>query len=304
MRIVVLYGGTSPEREISLRTGANVARVLAERGHEVVLLDPAVKTFIHDLLAADPDVVFPALHGAGGEDGTIQGLLSSLNIRYVGCDVRASVICLDKYLTKLVAIDQGLKTPAYIYVPIKSEVPSFDEVQRRLGVPFVVKPSDVGSTVGLSLVEDERSYISALQLAYEYTSRVILEQFVDGYEVTVGLYEENGELKTLPPIWISKPSKIFDYVTKYSPGGAQHIYELPFSGQLKSALEDAARRVCKVVGVRGVVRLDFIVNSEGPYLLEINNIPGMTETSLVPDEVAHAGMDFGEFLETLVKNAV
>lgn len=304
MNIVVLFGGTSPEREISLKSGENIAATLRARGHQVETLDTAVPNFVEQLMQLKPDCVFPALHGADGEDGKIQGLLSILHIPYVGSDVRASVITMDKYLTKLVALQSEIPTPSFLYVYDPHLVPDYWDVERKLGSPFIVKPCDVGSTIGLSLVRSASEYEVALEEAFRFSDRLLLEEFIDGFEVTVGLFRLGGDFLVLPPIYVVKPDRIFDYDTKYKPGGAKHVYDLPISVEARERLTSYSKRICKIVGIGGVARLDYIVKDETPYLLEINSIPGMTAESLVPDEVRHAGRDFGEFLEDLIKDAL
>lgn len=304
MNIVVLFGGTSPEREISLKSGENVAATLRARGHQVETLDTAVPNFVEQLLQLKPDCVFPALHGADGEDGKIQGLLSILRIPYVGSDVRASVITMDKYLTKLVTLQSEIPTPSFIYVYDGDSVPDYWSVERKLGSPFIIKPCDVGSTIGLSLVRSVSEYEVALEEAFRFSGRLLLEEFIDGFEITVGLFRLREDFLVLPPIYVVKPDRIFDYDTKYRPGGAKHVYDLPISVEARERLTSYSKRICKIVGIGGVARLDYIVKDETPYLLEINSIPGMTAESLVPDEVLHAGRDFGEFLEDLIKDAL
>lgn len=305
MNIAVLLGGNSPEREISLRSGNNVAAVLRKCGYDITLLDPSEPNFLEALLQAQPDCVLPVLHGEGGEDGTIQGLLTIAHFPYVGSSVRASVVSMDKYITKLIAQNNGIPTPEYIYLHNGvSSVPSFNEAGATLGVPFIVKPCDVGSTIGLSLVSCEDEFHSALENAYSYSNKLLLEQFIDGYEITVGVYKLHGKMHTLPPIWIVKPDKVFDFNTKYTAGGARHVYELPINEEVIENLLNYAVKICQLVEIGGVARLDFIVKENIPYLLEINSIPGMTAESLVPDEVTHMGMDFGEFLEELLRDAL
>jgi len=304
MNIVVLFGGTSPEREISLKSGENIAATLRARGHQVETLDTAVPNFVEQLMQLKPDCVFPALHGADGEDGKIQGLLSILHIPYVGSDVRASVITMDKYLTKLVAIQNEIPTPSFIHIYDRNDIPDYVSVVNQLGSPFIVKPCDVGSTIGLSLVSSVSEYESSLEEAFRFSDRLLVEEFVDGFEITVGVFRLRDQFFVLPPIWVVKPDKVFDYDTKYKPGGAKHIYDLPISDYASEKLTFYSKRICKIVGVGGVARLDYIVKDETPYLLEINSIPGMTAESLVPDEVRQAGQDFGQFLEDLIRDAL
>lgn len=304
MNIVVLLGGMSPERDISLRSGENVANILRNRGHHVITIDTAEPHFIDHLLNSHADCVFPVLHGEGGEDGNIQGFLNVLGFPYVGSDVRASVICMDKYLTKLVAIDNGIPTPRYTYIYDPDNVPPYENVIKTIGNPFIVKPCNTGSTIGLSLVGNEDDYNTALQNAFQFSTRLLFEEFIDGLEVTVGAYSLDGDIGTLPPIWVVKPDKVFDYGTKYTAGGAKHVYDIPLDSKPLNELLSNTKKICNVVGIRGVVRLDFIVKDQTSYLLEINSIPGMTSESLVPDEILHMGNDFGEFLEELLKDAL
>ncbi|HOA65303.1 MAG TPA: D-alanine--D-alanine ligase [Coprothermobacter proteolyticus] len=304
MNIVVLFGGTSPERDISLRSGENVAASLRARGHQVETLDTADPNFVAKLLQLKPDCVFPALHGADGEDGKVQGLLGMLRIPFVGSDVRASVITMDKYLTKLVALQNEIPTPSFIYIYDRNAAPDYVSVVNELGSPFIVKPCDVGSTIGLSLVTSASEYELSLEEAFRFSDRLLVEEFIDGYEITVGVFRLKDQFFVLPPIWVVKPDRVFDYDTKYRPGGAKHIYDLPIPDEASEKLTFYSKCICRIVGVGGVARLDYIVKDETPYLLEINSIPGMTAESLVPDEVRKAGQDFGQFLEDLIRDAL
>jgi len=143
-----------------------------------------------------------------------------------------------------------------------------------------------------------------LEEAFRFSDRLLVEEFIDGYEITVGVFRLKDQFFVLPPIWVVKPDRVFDYDTKYKPGGAKHVYDLPISVEARERLTSYSKRICKIVGIGGVARLDYIVKDETPYLLEINSIPGMTAESLVPDEVRKAGQDFGQFLEDLIRDAL
>lgn len=298
-KIAVVMGGISHEKEVSVRTGTGVASALKELGHTVaplIVADDAVT----QIQAAKPDVVFIALHGRFGEDGTIQGALEMLHIPYTGSNVCASAVAMNKLMTKQMARMVGVTTPAEeVFDTAKSVVTDF-VARHILKYPVIVKPNREGSTVGMSIVNDDVALTQALQAAAVLDSTVLVEEFVEGTEITVGIL--CGE--TLTPLEIVPKSGFYDYTSKYTKGATDYICPARISDAIAAKVQDATKRVYEVLGCRGVARADYIIDKNGtPYFLEINTIPGMTETSLIPKAAAHKGINYGEVCERVLADA-
>ncbi|MFH0797368.1 MAG: D-alanine--D-alanine ligase [Candidatus Omnitrophota bacterium] len=286
-KVVVLSGGKSSEREISLRSGAAVAKSLKENGFEVVTLDPADKRFAPRILEiADVYSVFIALHGPGGEDGTIQGFLETLGFPYTGSGVLASSLALDKILAKRLFISAGLPTPPFC-------PPVF--------FPLVSKPARSGSTIGISIVKKEEDLEAALKEARRYDNQVLMEQYISGTEVTVSILG-NENPRVLPSIEIVPASGFYDYQAKYAPGGSKHIIPPRLPEEWVSKTEEVVLKAHKLLGCRGLSRSEVIIDKEGnPYILDVNTIPGFTETSLFPESARAAGISFNELTLKLIE---
>ncbi|HNQ35631.1 MAG TPA: D-alanine--D-alanine ligase, partial [bacterium] len=275
-KIAVLAGGDSPEREVSLRSGAAVARALESRGFETVTLDPAAPGFAGALLAGGPPrAAFVALHGGSGENGTIQGFLETLGIPYTGSGVLASALAMDKLLSKQIFLASGVPVP-----------PPCGPGE----LPLVVKPACGGSTLGISIVRTPGQLAAARRLALRYDRRLLMERFIPGVEITVSILG-NRRPRILPSIEIVPVgSDFYDYRAKYQSGGSRHIIPPRLPEAFRRRAERAALRAHQVLGCRGLSRSEVIVDREGrPYLLDVNTIPGFTETSLFPDAAAAAG---------------
>lgn len=303
LRIAVLMGGRSAEREVSLHTGAQVSAALASIGHDVVNVDASDSGFIEALSSGGFDVVFICLHGRFGEDGTIQGLLELLEIPYVGSGVLASALAMDKVVSKQIFVAAGIPTPAWAVVR-RDEPYSTEEIADRLGGKLVVKPVSEGSSVGMSIVHDPSELGPAIEQAFEHDRTVLIEEFVAGAEVTVGVLG-NREVTPLPTLEVVPAHEFYDYESKYVPGMSRHI--------IPARIPDAARAECQRIAIeahraltcRGMSRADTIVTGEGVvYLLEVNTIPGMTETSLLPDAARAAGIEFPVLCDRLVSLAL
>ncbi len=287
MRIVVLMGGRSSEREISLKTGKAVAKALKDLGHEVFEMD-LTEDLPCKLLEIKPDKVFIALHGPYGEDGRVQGMLDILGIPYVGSGVLGSAVAMDKDITKRVLRSEGLPTPDWICVRKGDEV-------RWERFPAVVKPADQGSSVGLRVVKNSEELAEAVKEAFEITEKVLVEEFVRGRDMTVGVLKE----RALPVIEIRPKKGIYDYESKYTKGMTDYLFVEDCD--LSRRLQDLALRVHRLLSLKDLSRVDFRVTEEGePYILEVNTIPGMTELSLFPMACRKAGLDFKEMLSIIV----
>ncbi|MCR4402230.1 MAG: D-alanine--D-alanine ligase [Firmicutes bacterium] len=307
-KVALVLGGKSAEREISLRTGEQVGVALKRKGHEVISLD-LDDGLVPALQREKPDVVFIALHGRYGEDGCLQGLLEIMGIPYVGSGVLASALAMDKIMSKKLFRLEGLTCPRGIAVTRDDmrrtgEYGLAQEVQETLGFPVIVKPCREGSTIGLSLVKEPGSLHGALEHAFEYDSDVLVEEYVKGTEITVGVLG-NREPRALPVIEIVSATGLYDYEAKYTKGLSEHIIPARIPDDAYAAAQDAAVRAHKAMGCRGMSRADFMVDPGGvPYILEVNTIPGMTETSLLPDAARAAGIDFPELVDMLIELAL
>jgi len=303
LRIAVLLGGRSAEREVSLNTGGQVAVALESAGHAVTRVDTADIGFIETVRTGGFDVAFICLHGRFGEDGTVQGLLELLELPYVGSGVLASALAMDKVVSKQVFVSAGIKTPAWETVRAGDDV-ALDAISGRLGEKVVVKPVSEGSSVGMSIVHDRNELGPAVEEALRHDHTVLIEQFVAGAEVTVGVLG-NEDLEPLPTLEIVPEHEFYDYESKYIPGMSRHI--------IPARVAEGARKECQRIAVeahralrcRGMSRSDTIVTGEGEvYLLEVNTIPGMTRTSLLPDAARAAGIEFPQLCDRLVSLAL
>lgn len=291
-KIVVLYGGLSSEREISLKTGRAVYNTLVENGYNNVILVDVDKNIAQTLIDLKPDICFNALHGKFGEDGTMQGLLETLGIKYTGSNVAASAVAFDKVLSKYVFIANGISTADYVVL----------ESNVNINIPFekcVVKPSREGSTIGVSIVDNQKDFVDAVCLAFNYDSKVIVEKFISGKELTVGLVAE----EVLPPIWIRPKKGFYDYESKYTKGMTEYIFETGLSESELNRLKELALKSVKVLGCTSAARVDFIYDGNEFYVLEVNTCPGMTETSLLPKAARKAGLSFIELIEKMLELA-
>lgn len=337
MRITILMGGTSSERDVSLASGLRIAEALRSRGHEVRSVDPAVGALTHEderrLLAAgvvkerpptpdelarmhaesltataerlpkrgDCDVAFLALHGGRGEDGTIQALLDMAGVPYTGSGHLASALAMDKDLTKHLLRAHGVPTAEWLMAAEARGTPSAAEVERELGWPVIVKPSKQGSTVGLSIVRSADALPAALAEAFQHDDEVMIERFIAGRELSVPVI--GG--RALPVGEIIPKHEIYDYECKYTPGMAEEIFPAPLSPEITATVQRQAEQAFAALKLRGCARIDFRLTAEGePYCLEANTLPGMTGTSLVPQGAAAAGIGFPELCERIAELAL
>jgi D-alanine-D-alanine ligase len=305
LKIAVLRGGRSAEREVSLRSGAQVEEALRRRGHDVtgVDLDPMTWDTLRD---GRFGCVFNALHGRLGEDGTVQGMLELLAIPYTGSGVLASALCMDKARANAVMAGAGLHVPEFQELEIKHGV-SADVVESlgaRFGLPLVVKPVREGSTIGLTIAADADQVASGLVLAARYDRRVLVQRFATGTEITVGILA-TPDLQVLPTLEIVSDNPVYDYDAKYTAGKSHHIIPARIPDAARTAASEAAGRAFTALGCSGMGRVDIIVDAAGtPWLLEVNTVPGLTALSLLPDAARAAGITFDELCQRLVDHAI
>jgi D-alanine-D-alanine ligase len=330
MKIAVLMGGTSAEREVSLASGAAIVKALREKGHDVATIDTArgfvepeqeaglLPGGVHSAPPAtveqalplvelgtipqlrDAEIAFLALHGGDGEDGTIQALLEVLGIRYTGSGPLGSGIAMDKDVSKRLLRDSQVPTlpwrvaraPDFAYDP--------DTIEDLVGLPCIVKPSRQGSSVGIHIVNDRSELEAAVRDAAQYDTEVMIERFAKGRELTVGILGDQA----LPPVEIRPKKGIYDYESKYTPGMTEYLCPAPLDEEIVSQLQAYALRAFKVLKLRGYARIDFILAKEQLWCLEANTLPGMTATSLLPKGAAAIGIPFPELCERIVNSSL
>lgn len=293
MRILLIAGGWSEEREVSLAGAAQIEKTLREAGHEVHRLDP-----LHDLnsLAEEAktcDFAFLNLHGVPGEDGLIQAMLEQYGLPFQGAGSRASILAINKSVTKTLYRAAGIPTPEWELLPRWN-----DAWRPSLAFPLVIKPNDGGSSVGVGIV-DSYEELRDFVLEHDLTGHVLLvERFAEGTELSCGVLGSDP----LPSILIRPRSgTFFDYAAKYTVGATEEICPAPIDVELEQRIRSLALAAHKTLGIDHYSRTDFIVTEDGPLALETNTLPGMTATSLLPQEAAAAGVDFAELLETLIR---
>lgn len=296
-------GGRSAEREVSLRSGSQVTSALRSVGFDVVQLDTGEDDFVMTLAEMEADVAFICLHGRFGEDGTVQGLCELLEMPYVGSGVLASALAMDKIKSKQIFEQAGLATPPYAVLR-RGQLYDVDSLVSALGEKTVVKPANEGSSVGMTIVHSAGELAEAIEKAFHHDRDVLVEQFVSGAEVTVGVLG-NEDVTALPTLEIVPQHEFYDYESKYIPGMSRHIIPARVKPSACGECQRLAIEAHKALGCRGISRTDTIVAQDGSvWLLEVNTIPGMTQTSLVPDAARAAGIEFPELCRMLVEFAV
>lgn len=330
MKIAVLFGGASAERDVSIASGGQVVKALREAGHRVLSLDTARGLLTaeeeQDFLAAgvapkppeqdtlsvlgseasflskasdllDVDVIFLALHGGSGEDGTIQACLDLIGIPYTGSGHKASANAMDKEISKRLLREAAIPTPQWMMAPADAE-----EIAKRLAFPVVIKPNNQGSTIGLSVVETPANLIAAVEKAYHYDDEVLIEAFIPGRELTVGILQDRalavGEI-------IPAHGGIFDYQSKYQKGGANEIFPAGLEEKQTATIKELALRAHRALKLEGYSRVDFKMDRQGNFwCLEANTLPGMTATSLLPQSAQAVGISFPELCDKICRLAL
>lgn len=306
LRIAVLAGGTSDEREISLASGKNVMHALAEAGYgSVELIDPAAPTFLEHMTGDGWDAAFIALHGIGGEDGRIQHVLEFLGIPYTASSPLASGIAMDKDLSKLLYRRAGLPVAPSVTFG-HADMPPLEEIVAVVGEQSFVKPVVNGSSYGISLAKDPSELANAIEVAFEHGEKVMVEKRVFGTECSVAAVGDGETLRALPVVEILVPeqSEFYDLEVKYADPKDLHRIPACLPENVYTQVQEIACRAHEALGLYGISRTDVIVTEDGPVILETNNIPGMTPESLVPDEARHAGIPFSELCAELVDLAL
>lgn len=305
VRVTLLKGGKSGERDISLDSGAACAQALREDGFPVTEIDTADADAIQQILDSKPDLVFIALHGKDGEDGCVQGLCELMGVPYTGPGVLASALAMDKSRAKVFYDEAGLATAPWVtlYAGHPYDV---DTVIEKIGEHCVVKPAREGSALGVHIVEQREDIEPAIQEALNHDTEIVVEKFITGTEITVAvLGNENPEALPVIEIVPQGDSEFYDFKAKYAVGGANHIIPARLSDEITAKCQEDAVKAHKALGCTGVSRTDMIVDAEGTnWILETNTIPGMTATSLLPDAAAKIGIGFNELCKMLVELAL
>ena len=351
MKLVVLLGGNTPEREVSLRSGAGIGRALIDLGHDVTLLDTGTGRILADPETAralgqgsvpsgagahaellddtgrlivpgagtgnvdvyvksiprDADLVFIALHGGDGENGVLQAVLDLARIRYTGSGVLASAVSMDKSLSKRIFRDLGIPTPGWIELeaPADPAAPwrpaiGDDEIRRLGGYPLIVKPNDQGSSVGISVVRRADEILPAIEEARRYGRLVLIESFIEGREVTVAVLDD----RAFPVVEIIPEGGWYDYQHKYTAGASRYEVPARLSPDITERLLALARASYRALRCSGIARVDFRLAEDGTaHCLEVNTVPGMTETSLVPKAASAAGLSYRDLVRAIVESA-
>lgn len=306
LRVAVLMGGPSAEAEVSRASAAEVGEGLSAAGHQATPLE-LDSTTAAALLALDPDVVFPALHGPPGEDGTVQGFLELLGFPYVGADVHGSAVAMDKSLAKAVFRRVGLPVTDDVVIAQGTDPAAAEaEIRAELGERVVIKPLSQGSAIGVTRVANGGELSAAITSALSFGGGVLVEPYVLGREITVGVLDLHGQdPQPLPVIEIRTASdEWYDYTNRYTAGKSDHIIPAPMTDQLSTALQASAVSAHVALGLRDLSRADYIVTDNDEIaLLEVNTLPGMTPTSLFPDGARAIGMDFPALMDALVRSA-
>jgi len=299
LKVVVLMGGISSEREVSLISGNEVVKNLDKKKYEVIPVD-----FNGDCTWVDeikPDLVFIALHGKYGEDGTIQSLLESMGQKYTCSGAAASILGMNKMFFKFLVNKENIKNPKAIFLRDKNLNVSD---LKRLGWPVVVKPVLGGSSIGISIVRAKENLMKAINLAFKYDQEILIEEYIKGIEVSCSVIENNGEVLALPLVEICPKKEFFDYKSKYNEKLCQEIVPARVPDELSQKIFEISKKVFKLLKCKGMARLDFIIKNNEAYVLEINIIPGMTSQSLLPKAAKVVGINYTELLDKIIQSAL
>lgn len=310
IKVAVVYGGPSTEAVISRKTGQSVLNALSTKKHiHAVGLEFSPKDFLAQLKKIKPDVVFNAIHGEFGEDGQLWSLVTSQNIACTGCDLEAAVLTFNKIIMKRMLWGAGVQTPiARIFTTFdrRNKKDLTNKILRKYSLPLVIKAPSQGSSLGVHVVTTREEIAPAVDDAFRYGDEILVEKFIEGKEVTMtvmghDIKRNHRNITVLPTIEIRTKSGRYDYETKYTPGASTHICPADLPERMNKRLQKLASTIFEVFCCSGVIRIDAIIaDDDVPYVIDINTVPGMTETSLVPDSVRAAGTSFEDFCEMLV----
>ncbi|MFZ5981814.1 MAG: D-alanine--D-alanine ligase family protein [Candidatus Zixiibacteriota bacterium] len=336
MKVLLLAGGDSSERDVSLNSGAAVFEALKKLGHEVIALDPATnrslldkkgvnyiadKSFKQETLSLERDkttalttftepslndveVVFIGLHGGAGENGTIQNLLDLAGKKYTGSNMTASAVAMNKTLAKRLFVSENIRTPRWMLCRLKDgalDNNTVASVDNLFDYPLIVKPNDGGSTIGLTKVTRKEDLLEGLKRAAAESREILVEEFIPGRELTVAVFDG----RAFPVVEIRPKSGLYDYEAKYTKGKSEYIAPAPIDNDLSAQIRETAEKAYDIIGASGAARIDFILDNTGAfYCLELNTLPGMTSLSLVPMAAKCEGIDFTRLIEMMLDSAL
>ncbi len=298
-KIGVLMGGDSAEAEVSLKTGTAILNALKKSGYRAVPV--LMNRSICDTLAAESiDLVFNGLHGKGGEDGAIQGLLDILKIPYTGSGILGSALGMDKVASRKIFIYHKIPVPEFFLLH-SGERRAFNAGEVSFPLPWVMKPCREGSSVGVSIVEEEKEIQPAMDEAFRFDREILIEPYIRGRELQVGILDDTA----LGIIEIRTKRKFYDYTAKYVPGMSEHLFPAPLPEEQAGQLKWLALAAHRALGCQGYSRVDFLLDEkQRPFLLEVNTLPGMTETSLLPEIARGVGISFDQLIERILSSAL
>ncbi len=302
IKVLLLMGGGGSEHEVSLSSGEQVLKNFDKEKYEVIpMVMEAQNLDLAKVKEIAPDLVFIALHGGVGEDGTIQKIFEDEGIKFIGCGSEASQIGMDKIKFLELVKKNGIPVPKGLNIT-KGELVDLDVV-KELGDKWVVKPAGQGSSVGVTIIDNLDKLDEALEESFKYEERAIIEEFLPGMEVSCGIVGNEDPL-ALPVIEICPKNNFFDYEAKYTAGKCEEIVPARLSEETTKKIQEYALKVFELVGARGFIRVDFVVKDENPIILEMNTIPGLTPNSLLPKEAKAAGIEYAQLLDKMIELAL
>ena len=306
-KIIVVMGGTSTEAEVSRRTGNAILTALKSLGYDAEGMELNPQTFAGDIRDSECDIVFNAVHGKYGEDGMIQGTLDMLDIPYTGSGVLSAALTMDKIMAKRIFNAKNINTPKFVVYRKTAKDRNktiADNIEKTFGFPVVVKAPSQGSSIGVYIVEKKSDLADAARAAFEFGDEIIVEEFIKGRELTVAVWGNSEHAEAFPVIEITTVSGRYDYESKYTKGASTHICPAELPKKLTEEIQELAVKTFEICKCSGVARVDMMLSEDNvPYVIEVNSVPGMTETSLVPDAAAAAGIDFPELCERILRLA-
>jgi D-alanine-D-alanine ligase len=302
-KVVILAGGSSTEREISFQTSEEMYKNLDKNKYDIDIIsipNDSSNQWVIKLINSKPNIVISALHGGDGEDGTVQGLLECLNIKYIGTKVLGSALGMDKYLSKQIMKLNHIPVAEDVFILKNEELCTYEEEVNKLGYPLVVKPNKGGSSIGISIVNDYDALIKAIDIVKALGEDILIERYIQGREVTCGLVEGRNGVEVLTVLDIDSNSTFYDYRAKYEDDTTKIVFStLPKF--LQDMIQEIAKKVFVTLKCRGYARVDMIVKEEQIVVLEINTLPGMTSHSLIPKAIQGKGSSYSEFLNSLIE---
>ncbi len=303
IKVALIAGGSSTEREVSIKTSEEMLKNLNTTKYNVEIINIPIKhsnDWIINLIEFKPNIVISALHGGDGEDGTVQGLLECLNIPYIGTKVLGSALGMDKYLSKQIMKLNHIPVADDVFIKLNEDIKIYEDEINKLSYPLVVKPNNGGSSIGVAIVNNKDELIKAIDTIKELKDDILIEKYIQGREVTCGLVENEKGIEVLTVLDISTTATFYDYKAKYEDDDTKIVFStLPKF--LQEMIQEIAKKVFTILKCSGYARVDMIVRQEQVIVLEINTLPGMTSHSLIPKAIQAEGISYSEFLDSLIQ---